>query len=111
MQKKIGAVLVVGAGVGGIRASLDLAESGFKVYLIDKSPGLGGTLYQLSHWFPDNHCGMCKLLPVFSRDECSQFCLRQDLYHPNIELILHAEIENLEGEAQLERSITELIEP
>ncbi|MDP2952795.1 MAG: FAD-binding protein, partial [Chloroflexota bacterium] len=58
MEKK-GAVLVIGAGVAGIRASLDLAEAGTKVYLVDKSPNIGGTLQQLDRWFPDNHCGMC----------------------------------------------------
>jgi heterodisulfide reductase subunit A len=87
MQEKVGAVLVVGSGVGGIRSAFDLAESGFKVYLTDRSPGIGGTLYQLETWFPDNQCELCKLLPVFNRDECSQFCLRRDLSHPNIELI------------------------
>lgn len=99
MPEKVGAVLVVGAGVGGIRAALDLAESGFRVYLVDRSPGIGGTLSQLDEWFPDNHCELCKLLPVFSRDECSQFCLRRDLAHPNIELIPNAKIEKVGGEA------------
>ena len=99
MQEKVGAVLVIGAGVGGIRAALDLAESGFRVYLVDRSPSVGGTLSQLDEWFPDNQCELCKLLPVFSRDECSQFCLRRDLAHPNIELIPNAKMEQVEGEA------------
>ena len=99
MPEKVGAVLVVGAGVGGIRAALDLAESGFWVYLVDRSPSIGGTLSQLDEWFPDNQCELCKLLPVFSRDECSQFCLRRDLAHPNIELIPNAKMEKMKGEA------------
>ena len=99
MPDKVGSVLVIGAGVGGIRAAFDLAESGFKVYLVDRSPGLGGTIAQLDKWFPDNQCEMCKLLPVFSRDECSQFCLRRDIAHPNIELIPKTEVEKLEGKA------------
>ncbi len=99
MQEKVGSVLVVGAGVGGIRAAFDLAESGFKVYLVDRSPSIGGTLSQLEKWFPDNQCELCKLLPVFSRDECSQFCLRRDMFHPNIELIPGTTIEKVEGEA------------
>jgi heterodisulfide reductase subunit A len=99
MPEKVGAVLVIGAGVGGIRASFDLAESGFKVYLTDRNPGIGGTLTQLETWFPDNQCELCKLLPVFSRDECSQFCLRRDLMHPNIELISNSSIANLTGQA------------
>ncbi len=98
MPEKVGAVLVIGSGVGGIRSAFDLAESGFKVYLTDRSPGIGGTLYQLETWFPDNQCELCKLLPVFNRDECSQFCLRRDLSHPNIELIPNSIITKLTGE-------------
>jgi heterodisulfide reductase subunit A len=97
MQEKNGAVLVIGAGVGGMRSALDLAESGYKVYLTDRSPGIGGTLYQLETWFPDNQCELCKILPVFSRDECSQVCLRRDLMHPNIELIPNARVSKLSG--------------
>jgi heterodisulfide reductase subunit A len=99
MEEKVGAVLVIGAGVGGIRAGLDLAESGFKVYLADRSSSIGGTIFQLEQWFPDNQCELCKLLPVFSRDECSQFCLRRDLAHPNIELLPNTNIEKVTGEA------------
>ena len=51
MEKNIGAVMVVGAGIGGIQASLDLAESGFKVYLVDKKPGIGGVMAQLAKLF------------------------------------------------------------
>ena len=98
MPEKVGAVLVIGSGVGGIRSAFDLAESGFKVYLTDRSPGIGGTLYQLETWFPDNQCELCKLLPVFNRDECSQFCLRRDLSHPNIELIPNSIVTRLTGE-------------
>lgn len=98
MQDKVNAVLVIGAGVGGIRASLDLAESGSTVYLTDRGPGIGGTLTQLETWFPDNQCELCKLLPVFNRDECSQFCLRRDLMHPNIELIANSTVKGLTGE-------------
>jgi heterodisulfide reductase subunit A len=97
MQEKNGAVLVIGAGVGGIRSALDLAESGYKVYLTDRSPAIGGALLQLETWFPDNQCELCKLLPVFNRDECSQVCLRRDLMHPNIELIPNSQVSNLSG--------------
>ena len=99
MQDEPGAVLVIGAGVGGIRAALDLAESGFRAYLVDASSGIGGTVPQLDKWFPDNQCELCKLLPVFSRDECSQFCLRRDLAHPNIELLPNTTVEKVAGEA------------
>lgn len=97
MPESVKSVLVIGAGVGGIKASLDLAEAGFKVYLTDRAPGIGGTLLQLESWFPDTGCELCKLLPVFSRDECSQFCLRREFLHPNIELISNAELISLTG--------------
>ncbi len=96
---KSGPILVIGAGVAGIRASLDLAEVGFKVYLCDRSPSIGGTLIQLDKWFPDNHCGMCQMLPIFFRDNSSQFCLRRGLIHPNIELLPLTEIKEVKGEA------------
>ncbi|UCB43903.1 MAG: CoB--CoM heterodisulfide reductase iron-sulfur subunit A family protein [Dehalococcoidales bacterium] len=99
MVDKVGAVLVIGAGVGGLRAALDLAESGFKAYLVDSNPGIGGTVPQLDKWFPDNGCELCKLLPVFSRDGCSQFCLRRDMAHPNIELLPNSQIQEVTGEA------------
>ena len=95
----VGAVLVIGAGIGGIKCALELAESGFQVYLCDRSPAIGGTLIQLDKWFPDNQCEMCKILPIFSRDECSQFCLRRGLFHPNIEVFPLSKLEKLEGEA------------
>ena len=98
-ENKEKTVLVVGAGVGGIKASLDLAESGFKVYLCDRSPDIGGTLLQMDKWFPDSHCGMCKMLPLVVGDESAQFCLRRGLNHPNIEFLPLTEVEKVEGEA------------
>jgi len=99
MQDKVG-ILVIGAGVAGIRAALDLAESGFQVYLVDASPAIGGTVPQLDKWFPDNQCELCKLLPVFSRDECSQVCLRRDFAHPNVEVLPNTIVEKVSGEAK-----------
>jgi heterodisulfide reductase subunit A len=99
MQSKSDAVLVIGGGVAGIRASLDLAEMGRKVYLCDRNPNIGGTLVQLDKWFPDNHCGMCKMLPIFSRDDSSQFCLRRGLIHPNVEILARTEVDKIDGEA------------
>ena len=61
--KKVGSVLVLGGGVGGMQASLDLAESGYKVYLVDNSPCIGGTMAQLDKTFPTNDCAMCTLAP------------------------------------------------
>jgi len=57
-ESNIGDVMVVGGGISGIQASLDLAEMGFKVYLVDKSPSLGGKMAQLDKTFPTNDCSM-----------------------------------------------------
>ena len=53
-----GDVMVVGGGVSGIQASLDLANAGFKVYLVDKLPAIGGHMAQLDKTFPTNDCSM-----------------------------------------------------
>ena len=56
--KDFGDVMVVGGGVSGIQASLDLATAGFKVYLIEKDPSIGGHMAQLDKTFPTNDCSM-----------------------------------------------------
>ena len=53
-----GDVMVVGGGISGIQASLDLATAGFKVYLVEKSPSIGGHMAQLDKTFPTNDCSM-----------------------------------------------------
>ncbi len=55
---KVGAVLVVGGGIAGMQAALDLANSGFYVYLVEKSPSIGGGMSQLDKTFPTNDCAM-----------------------------------------------------
>jgi len=57
-KDKVGAVLLVGGGIGGIQAALDLAESGYRVYLLEKSPSVGGVMAQLDKTFPTNDCAM-----------------------------------------------------
>jgi NADH:ubiquinone oxidoreductase subunit E len=89
LSTKTGAVLVVGAGIAGIQASLDLANSGYKVYLVEQSPTIGGTMAQLDKTFPTNDCSMCIVSPKLV--ECAR--------HPNIELLTYAEVEKVEGEA------------
>ena len=89
MKEKVGAVLVVGGGIAGIQASLDLADSGFKVYLFDESPSIGGVMAQLDKTFPTNDCAMCILAPK----------LVGAGRHPNIHLITNAEIKRADGEA------------
>jgi heterodisulfide reductase subunit A len=54
----VGAVLVVGAGISGVQASLDLASSGFKVYLVEKAPMIGGKMAQLDKTFPTLDCSL-----------------------------------------------------
>jgi heterodisulfide reductase subunit A len=55
---RYGDVMVLGGGISGIQASLDLANAGFKVYLVDKSPAIGGRMAQLDKTFPTNDCSM-----------------------------------------------------
>jgi heterodisulfide reductase subunit A len=55
-DSRFGDVMVIGGGVSGVQASLDLATAGFKVYLVDKSPTIGGHMAQLDKTFPTNEC-------------------------------------------------------
>ncbi len=87
-QEKKGSVLVVGGGIGGMQAALDLTESGFKVYLLEKGANIGGTMSQLDKTFPTNDCSMCIMSPK----------LVEVARDPNIELITHADLMSLEGE-------------
>jgi heterodisulfide reductase subunit A len=57
-NSNFGDVMVVGGGISGIQAALDLADTGFKVYLVDKSPSIGGHMAQLDKTFPTNDCSM-----------------------------------------------------
>ena len=57
-DKAIGSVMVVGGGIAGIQATLDLADSGYFVYLVEKSSGIGGVMAQLDKTFPTNDCAM-----------------------------------------------------
>ncbi|MBW2065519.1 MAG: response regulator [Deltaproteobacteria bacterium] len=98
MKNKIGSALVVGGGISGIRSALDLAETGYRVTLVDRAPHLGGVLAQLDYQFPTDGCGMCRMLPLLERDSSSQFCLRKGLFHENIHIMLSTELFKLEGE-------------
>lgn len=87
-MEKTGAVLVIGAGISGMQASLDLAESGFKVYMVEKTPTIGGRMAQLDKTFPTNDCSLCILAPKMV--EVSK--------HPNINLLMYSEVVSIEGE-------------
>ena len=58
VDRNLGDVMVVGGGISGIQASLDLATAGFKVYLVEKDPAIGGHMAQLDKTFPTNDCSM-----------------------------------------------------
>ncbi|MFC1956694.1 FAD-dependent oxidoreductase [Chloroflexota bacterium] len=81
-------VLVIGGGIAGIQASLDLANAGFRVYLVEKSPSIGGRVAQLDKTFPTNDCAMCILAPRMI--EASS--------HSNIELYTYSEVKDVSGE-------------
>ena len=93
-----GNALVVGAGIAGIRAALDLAETGHHVTLIDACAYMGGILSRLDYQFPSDGCGMCRMLPLVERDQSAQFCLRRGLFHENIEVMLSTTLKDLEGD-------------
>jgi len=88
-QNKCGSVLVAGAGIAGIQAALDLADSGYFVYLVEKESGIGGTMAKLDKTFPTNDCSMCILSPK----------LVEVGRHENIELLTLSTVEAVEGEA------------
>jgi len=86
-SKEVGAVLIVGGGIAGIQASLDLAESGYYVYLVEQSPAIGGVMSQLDKTFPTNDCSLCILSPKLV--ECGR--------HRNIKIFTNAHVSGIEG--------------
>jgi len=88
-NKKVGSVLVIGGGIAGIQSSLDLANSGYKVYLLEQSSSIGGTMAQLDKTFPTNDCAMCVMSPKLV--ECGR--------HLNIDIITNAELIKVAGNA------------
>jgi heterodisulfide reductase subunit A len=89
LDENLKSVMVIGAGIAGIQASLDLAERGIKVELIEKNACIGGRMAQLDKTFPTNDCSICILAPKLA--ECSR--------HPNITLHTLSEVKKVEGEA------------
>jgi NADH:ubiquinone oxidoreductase subunit E/NAD-dependent dihydropyrimidine dehydrogenase PreA subunit len=88
-NEKVGSALVLGGGIGGMQAALDLAESGIKVYLVDNKPSIGGVMAQLDKTFPTNDCAMCTMAPR----------LVEIGRHKDIEVITFADIEKIRGDA------------
>lgn len=85
-------MLVVGGGISGMRAALDLANAGCRVILVEKQGTTGGWLSMLDHQFPTNGCGMCRMLPHDVAEIGDQQCLRKGLAHPTIEIVKGARI-------------------
>ena len=89
------AALVIGGGVTGMQASLDIAAAGYKVYLVERTGDLGGRTYKLSMTFPTHNCGIC----------CMQYCkecvftpkMEEVLQNKNIEVFLNSEVEDITG--------------
>jgi heterodisulfide reductase subunit A len=80
-------VLVIGGGVAGIQAALDLADTGYKVYLIEKEPSIGGMMARIDKTFPTMDCSICILAPKMS-----------DIgHHPNVELLTNSEVSEVKG--------------
>lgn len=88
-KKKVGSAMVIGGGIGGMQAALDLAESGIKVYLVESKPSIGGVMAQLDKTFPTNDCAMCTMAPR----------LVEIGRHKDIEVLTFADIEKIEGVA------------
>ena len=85
--RPVGAALVVGGGIGGMQAALDLASAGIKVYLADSKPAIGGVMSQLDKTFPTNDCAMCTMAPR----------LVEIGRHKDIEILTLSEVEGVQG--------------
>ncbi|NLI82276.1 MAG: CoB--CoM heterodisulfide reductase iron-sulfur subunit A family protein [Deltaproteobacteria bacterium] len=113
LEPSAGAVMVVGGGVAGVQAALDLAESDFQVYLVEKGPSLGGVVLQLDKTFPTNcvgclgcraqHVGMAQLDESIPVNDCSTCIVSHKLEesgrHRNVQILTMAEVESVEGGA------------
>lgn len=101
-NRDAGAVLVVGGGVGGMRAAMDLAEAGIKCYLVEETPSLGGRVAQLGFMFPTHDCVLCRGSSDHgygcTRPAISPSFLDHNL-HPNIVLMTNTEIAGVTGQA------------
>src|SRR5512139_2623668 len=88
-QTLVGAVMVVGGGIAGMQSSLDLAEQGFRVYLVEANSAIGGHMAQLDKTFPTNDCAMCTISPK----------LVETGRHPNIEILTNSQVLDVIGES------------
>jgi heterodisulfide reductase subunit A-like polyferredoxin len=84
----IGSVAIIGSGIAGIQTALDIANSGFKVHLVEEKPNVGGVMAQLDKTFPTNDCSSCMLGPK----------LAELANHPNIEILAYTDVLDVAGE-------------
>ncbi|MFQ5421255.1 MAG: FAD-dependent oxidoreductase, partial [Anaerolineae bacterium] len=85
----VGAAMVVGGGIAGMQASLDLADQGFKVYMVEQKSAIGGKMAQLDKTFPTNDCAMCTISPK----------LVETGRHPNIQIMTNSDVMRVDGVA------------
>jgi heterodisulfide reductase subunit A len=83
------AALIIGAGIAGMQAALDIADAGFQVYLVEREPSIGGHMSQLDKTFPTLDCSACIMTPK----------MVDVARHPNIEMLTFSEVEMVAGEA------------
>jgi heterodisulfide reductase subunit A-like polyferredoxin len=88
-QAPVGAVMVVGGGIAGMQASLDLADQGFRVYLVESKSAIGGHMAQLDKTFPTNDCAMCTISPK----------LVETGRHLNVDILVDSEVVKIDGDA------------
>jgi heterodisulfide reductase subunit A len=85
--EKIGSISIVGSGIAGIQTALDIANSGFRVHVIEEKPNVGGVMAQLDKTFPTNDCSSCMMGPK----------LAELANHPNIEILAYTEVLSVDG--------------
>jgi heterodisulfide reductase subunit A len=88
-EAKTPATLIIGAGIAGMQAALDIANAGYKVYLVERKPSIGGHMAQLDKTFPTLDCSACIMTPR----------MVEVARHPNIELLTYSEVEAVEGKS------------
>ena len=87
--EKIGSVTIVGSGIAGIQTALDIANSDFRVVVVEEKPNVGGVMAQLDKTFPTNDCSSCMMGPK----------LAKLANHPNIEILAYTDVLDVDGEA------------
>ncbi|MGW8317671.1 MAG: FAD-dependent oxidoreductase [Candidatus Promineifilaceae bacterium] len=102
VRPKPAAAMIVGGGIGGMRAALDLADAGLKVYLVEQTPCLGGRVAQLGYMFPQHDCVLCRGTPDHgygcTRPSISPAYIQHN-QHPNIEILTNTRVVDVEGQA------------